>query len=41
MMGYKYSFLSKEIYRYVLEEIFEIETSINLTDNSILLDIHM
>jgi hypothetical protein len=40
-MGYKYSFLSKEIYRYVLEEIFEIKSSTNLTDNSVLLDIHM
>jgi hypothetical protein len=36
-MGHKYSYLIKEISRYVLEVAFEAQTSCDITDNSVMI----
>ena len=36
-MGHKYSYLIKEISRYILEVAFEAQTSCDITDNSVMI----
>lgn len=38
-MGLKYSYLIKEISRYILEVAFETQTSCNITDNTVVLEL--
>ena len=38
-MGYKYSYLIKEISRYLLEVAFETRTSCNITDNTVVIEL--
>lgn len=38
-MGYNYSFLIKEITRYILEVAFETQTSCNFTDNTVVIEL--
>lgn len=38
-MGYNYSFLIKEISRYILEVAFETQTSCNFTDNTVVIEL--
>jgi hypothetical protein len=38
-MGYKYSYLIREIPRYLLEVAFETRTSCNITDNTVVIEL--
>jgi hypothetical protein len=38
-MGYKYSYLIKEISMYILEVAFEIRASCNITDNTVVIEL--
>ena len=38
-MGYKYSYLIKEISRYILEVAFQTPTSCNITDNTVIIEL--
>jgi hypothetical protein len=35
-MGRDFSFLIKELYRYILEDIFEIKSDFTITDNTVM-----
>jgi hypothetical protein len=39
-MGKNYAFLLKEIYRFALEELLNEKTEFELTDNSLVLNVH-